>query len=439
MMASRILGLQVQAGNRNLCRSDLPIVTIIRGYKKEYLKVMRERNRLRKRTLSRVIEDKLNLQRTVPLAYDMEKKIELNVHPKYAVRVTHDDSNIHFKKTQVNIFNQICVLEEGVNQALWLTNSKLMDEGCLPERLQKLGVEAEKEGMTDQVHHAIKKSRHYDTMEKVIRMPRYSRNVVQSLITVCSSVADKYPKILQRSETDKHYVAASWRRGNDPIQVRGHAGTMLSSAYPIAPLVGSEVIEETRTHQLPTFHPISPLIDLLRYSVYKESHNFPGFFEGCAHPHAHTLYIFDDHLWTRKRISKGLHSKAIMFAFGNALSRARLQYGVDADIDLETPIVSQGVATDGASFSFAVVQLNTLRLASDDGIKNMVWLDADNLLYDDQYPQDIKIVKSNKRKKTRKWYIKKMITKRDPEVGCQELNMDIFRKFLALYVHGAEH
>ncbi|XP_033110045.1 39S ribosomal protein L37, mitochondrial-like [Anneissia japonica] len=436
---SRILGPQLHTHPNILLMSNLPTVTTTRGYKKPYLKAMRDRIRLNKRTLPQIIEDNLDLPRTVPRPFEMGKEDVLNIHPKYAVRVNHNESNEHYKKTPVYIFNQLCVLEEGMNQALWLTNSKLMDQGKLPEKLQKLGVEAEKEDMTDQVYHAIKKSRHYDTTEKVIRIPRYSRNLVQSLLTVCNTVSDKYPRIVQRTGTDKHYIAASWQRGNDPIQVRGHAGTMISSAHPIAPIAGKEEIEATRTHQLPTFHPISPTIDLLQYNVYKLNHNFPGYFEGYPYQHAHTLYVFDDHLWTRKRIEKGLHAKGIMFAFGNALARARLKYGIDNDIDLETPIVTQSVATDGVNLSFVVVQLNTLRMTSNDGIKNMVWLDADNQLYNDQFPQDIKIVKSNKRRKTTKSYIKKMITKRDPEVGCQDLDMDVFRKFLSLHVHGAEH
>lgn len=48
---------------------------------------------------------------------------------------------------------------------------------------------------------------------------------------------------------------------------------------------------------------------------------------------------------------------------------------------LEQPIVVQSVGTDGRVFQFLVLQLNTTDLASSDGIKNLVWTDSDQLLY----------------------------------------------------------
>lgn len=41
----------------------------------------------------------------------------------------------------------------------------------------------------------------------------------------------------------------------------------------------------------------------------------------------------------------------------------------------------QSVGTDGRVFQFLVLQLNTTDLVSDEGIKNLVWVDSDQLLY----------------------------------------------------------
>lgn len=41
----------------------------------------------------------------------------------------------------------------------------------------------------------------------------------------------------------------------------------------------------------------------------------------------------------------------------------------------------QSVGTDGRIFQFLVLQLNTTELASDEGVKNLVWVDSDQLLY----------------------------------------------------------
>lgn len=41
----------------------------------------------------------------------------------------------------------------------------------------------------------------------------------------------------------------------------------------------------------------------------------------------------------------------------------------------------QSVGTDGRVFQFLVLQLNTTDLVSNDGVKNLVWVDSDQLLY----------------------------------------------------------
>lgn len=49
---------------------------------------------------------------------------------------------------------------------------------------------------------------------------------------------------------------------------------------------------------------------------------------------------------------------------------------------LEKPVVLQSVATNGRLFQFLVFQLNTTDLTSDTGVKNLVWLEEDQPLYD---------------------------------------------------------
>lgn len=49
---------------------------------------------------------------------------------------------------------------------------------------------------------------------------------------------------------------------------------------------------------------------------------------------------------------------------------------------LEQPIVVQSVATNGRMFQYVVFQLNTTDLQADEGVKNQVWVENDQLLYD---------------------------------------------------------
>lgn len=44
-------------------------------------------------------------------------------------------------------------------------------------------------------------------------------------------------------------------------------------------------------------------------------------------------------------------------------------------------MVVQSVGTDGRVFHFLVFQLNTTDLSSNEGVKNLAWVDSDQLLY----------------------------------------------------------
>lgn len=50
---------------------------------------------------------------------------------------------------------------------------------------------------------------------------------------------------------------------------------------------------------------------------------------------------------------------------------------------LEKPIVVQSVGTDGQRFQFLVLQLNTTDLDPSQGVKNLVWIDGEQHLYED--------------------------------------------------------
>lgn len=80
----------------------------------------------------------------------------------------------------------------------------------------------------------------------------------------------------------------------------------------------------------------------------------------------------------------------------------------------------QSVGTDGRVFQFLVLQLNTTDLASNEGVKNLVWVDSDQLLY--QHFWCLPVIK------------KKVVVE---PVGPTGFQPETFKKFLALYLHGA--
>nr|XP_054760260.1 39S ribosomal protein L37, mitochondrial-like [Lytechinus pictus] len=405
---------------------------LARGYRPEKKKQIRERGKERRKTTARKVYEMLDL----PSPYKIPEKEKIaDYHPRYMNRVEMNVNNPHYHEEKTYIFNHRCRLEEGIKQALWLTKSKLMGEGQLPERIQELAARLEFPDMEERVLRSIRKCRQYDMQSKLIPVERFSYTQNMDFIHLCQLMCGQYPELLQRAQTDGCYVAAAWHRGNEQIQVRGRSGLLVSSARPLDRLASPEEVAETASHTLPDFYPLAPTIDLLTRNIYKDNHNFTGFYEGSPFPHAHTLFIHDARNWCRHKMDH-LNAQGLMFAFANAISRAKLQYGVDAAIDLEKPIVTQCIVSTGVKFTFMQVQLNTLNMDPDEGIKNMVWVDEGNEMYSDHYPVVFKIYKAHGSRHTKPGYIKKM-HRRDPDLGCRDLDVNVFRKFLACYVNGA--
>lgn len=186
-----------------------------------------------------------------------------------------------------------------------------------------------------------------------------------------------------------------------------------------SPIASREEVEATKDHTLETFYPISPTIDLQECHVY-DAKDETGFQKDSPYPHSHTLYFLERaNLRPHRFQPDQLRAKMILFAFGSALAQARLLYGNDSKV-LEQPIVVQSVGTDGRLFQFLVLQLNTTDLDSNEGIKNLVWVDSDQLLY--QHFWCLPVIK------------KKVVVE---PVGPTGFQPETFRKFLALYLHGA--
>ncbi|XP_028689364.1 large ribosomal subunit protein mL37 isoform X4 [Macaca fascicularis] len=261
------------------------------------------------------------------------------------------------KEQACYIFHQRCRLLEGVKQALWLTKTKLI-EG-LPEKVLSLVDDPKNhiENQDERVLNVISHARLWHTTEEIPKRETYCPVIVDNLIQLCKSQILKHPSLARRICVQNSTFSATWNR---------------------------------------------------------------GFREGYPYPYPHTLYLLDKANVRPNRFQPDqLRAKMILFAFGSALAQARLLYGNDAKV-LEQPVVVQSVGTDGRVFHFLVFQLNTTDLSSNEGVKNLAWVDSDQLLY-------------------RHFWCLPVIKKRvvvEP-VGPVDFKPETFRKFLALYLHGA--
>lgn len=315
------------------------------------------------------------------------------------------------------IYNQRTNPLEGVRQTLWLTKAKLV-EG-LPAQILSLAEDPANQiqDQDERVQNAIKHARFWDTTESRPPRERFCPSLLNSLLHLCGGLQVTHPSLGRRMLADKYSLAASWSRGEDLFQIRGQNGFLLNSMTPLPALAGQEEVRATADHVLETFYPISPTIDLQCTHVYDQKSS-TGFREDYPYPHAHTLFLMEAGN-TPKLFPDQLRAKMVMFTFGNALARAQALYGNEPKV-LEKPIVVQSVATNGRIFQFVVFQLNTTALESDDGVKNMAWVDADQPLYD--YAK-----------------VRPLIKKKQVKVpaGLSGYHPDTFKKFLALYLHGA--
>ncbi|XP_007907172.1 39S ribosomal protein L37, mitochondrial [Callorhinchus milii] len=323
-----------------------------------------------------------------------------------------------YKERPCHIFNQRTKMLEGVKQALWLTKSKLV-EG-LPAQILRIAEDPANriEEQDERVQEAINRARFWITTEIRPKRDRFSPALLQDLLHLCRTQQQRFPGLGDRSLAENYRVAVTWERETDLFQVRGVNGILLNSTRPLPAMAAKEEVMDTEGHLLPSFYPIAPTIDLQQIHVYQEP-NDTGFRAGYPYPHAHTLYIDNSSITIMRFKPEALRAKMIMFAFANALARAKLVYGEEPRV-LDEPITVQSVASNGRVFQFLVFQLNTTDLQPDQGVKNLVWLDSDQLLYD--YA------------KCRPEIRKKVV---QVPVGLSGYRPETFNKFLALYLHGA--
>ncbi|XP_025960776.2 large ribosomal subunit protein mL37 [Dromaius novaehollandiae] len=307
---------------------------------------------------------------------------------------------------------------EGVRQALWLTKTKLVP-GLPPGVLGIVGdPAAQLEGQDERVKQAISHACFWETTEVVPDRESYCPVLFEDLLHLCRSMTMKYPSLAKRMLARNYRIAATWERESFLLQVRGLNGILLNSMAPIPPVASRDEVVATEEHALETFYPIAPTIDLQEVNVYRELDD-TGFRDGYPYPHPHTLYFLESaNIRPNRFRPEQLRAKMMMFAFGNALAKAKMLYGNDPKV-LEQPVVVQSVGTDGQLFQFMVFQLNTTDLVSSDGVKNLVWIDSDQQLY--EKAQCIPEVK------------KRVVTK---PAGIYGFQPDTFKKFLALYLHG---
>jgi large subunit ribosomal protein L37 len=208
-----------------------------------------------------------------------------------------------------------------------------------------------------------------------IRTERKNYHLSMSLLRLCAALAGRYPQIFNSTAMYDINVSFPTTKDGDLLHFNARAASVLLADDPL-PIVSDDV-ESTRDEQLPDLYPVKSTLDLKEINVYSTDDQYIMTHKQL-HPHLvmivndAPLPMFKDHQLTASGIGS---------AFTFAASHARRLYGTDVKV-LPTPLAVQCVIHDGRRFHFLYYQLNTLDLDGDDGIKNMVWMDTTNPLYD---------------------------------------------------------
>uniref|UniRef100_K1QP66 Limb region 1-like protein n=1 Tax=Magallana gigas TaxID=29159 RepID=K1QP66_MAGGI len=230
-----------------------------------------------------------------------------------------------------------------------------------------------------------------------------------------TAVASQYPEI-GRSRRLIFYpngMATFFKYSDSLLSFYLGIDAAITSTSPLPPFVPEELVESSSSEAIPSLYPISPTIDFLKTNNYNLKNSI-GFSEiSCKFPH--TLILLNNDDWSEDE----RQARALVTAMGLAVAQVKKTYPGIKD-RLPTPISVQVINMSETTMNFTYFQLNTIDFDnSEAGVKNFVWFDTGNVLFERRLPQP--------------W-------KRDKILGTslENLDLDPFKKLLATVGNCAE-
>jgi len=123
-----------------------------------------------------------------------------------------------------------------------------------------------------------------------------------------------------------------------------------------------------------------------------------------------------------------------MFSCARLVADAVQKHNYQMGDELEKPLATQCILTDGIRLTFIHYQLNTLSFSDDGGIKNMAWISPGVFMYKRIVFDDIE-----KREKTAKERKRFRRAKKDPakhEIVLEDFNDECFETFVKMIANG---
>ncbi|KAL5019689.1 hypothetical protein ScPMuIL_002581 [Solemya velum] len=235
--------------------------------------------------------------------------------------------------------------------------------------------------------------------------------LINNLVRLCQMIVCRYPSAIQdRRQIFKPYLGTHYYFKDKLILINGVNEILQLSNKPLAPFADEETVDSSVTTAIPDIYPIFPTIDLTESHIYRLQNN-TGFLQEPKHRYPHTLFMANKDFWPESV----RQSRAIMYCLGYAVSQAMARFGPDVQ-KLPEPISVQCVNISETTLNFVFFQLNTMNFKTDDGVKNIAWLDEGNKLYD-------KLL-------SKPWLEDRKVTR------YENYDPEPFKKLLALFLNG---
>ncbi|KAH8382714.1 hypothetical protein KR009_004906 [Drosophila setifemur] len=196
---------------------------------------------------------------------------------------------------------------------------------------------------------------------------RVNRLLINKLLHEIEKLAGRSVSV-RRKMIDNAFFKASLTKDGDLY------GFALTAEKVVFANRAIEAIKGKFEGSLPDLYPMKSTISIPKQHIYLTDNLYPLRTDiNCSHPH--TIFsVFNKNLVNNVHKSdvttSQLQARTLLKAFAVAAARAKQLHGESLEGVLPKPIVVQSVQTDGRTFHFGVLQLNTLDLGANSTAKN---------------------------------------------------------------------
>ncbi|KAH8342123.1 hypothetical protein KR059_012603 [Drosophila kikkawai] len=299
--------------------------------------------------------------------------------------IPEDSSHPNWHSTVCHSYSDSSVLVGGLPQAQVLTNA--IEIQTFPKQIEDALASQQLPSSIDKnVRHAVAAAHVLDA-EQVklpkVRLPerpnfnlprpygishdRVNRLLVNKLLQEVEKLAGRSVSV-KRKLIDNASFKTSLTKDGDLL------GFSVNAEKVVFANRGIEGIKGKFEGNLPDLYPMKSTISIPKNHIYLTDNFYPLRTDvNCSHPH--TIFtVFNKHLVGNAHGSEvttsQLQARTLVKAFVVAAARARQLHGTSVQGALPKPIVVQSVQTDGRTFHFGVLQLNTLDVGADSSTRN---------------------------------------------------------------------